>query len=65
MLCLIGIRLIAVTVFDSLRIWGITQHRWTPAAFVFILSIFDPAVNIVSAFTSPNRNDKAYHTATV
>ncbi|KAK7684425.1 hypothetical protein QCA50_012372 [Cerrena zonata] len=37
---------IAAAVFDCLRIWGITQHRWFPALLVFTLSMFDPAINI-------------------
>lgn len=34
--------------FDVLRIWGICQHKWIPTAVVFLLSMFGPAVNIVS-----------------
>lgn len=36
-----------VPVFDSLRIWIITEHQWTMTMAVFVLSMFSPAMNIV------------------
>ncbi|KAK7688761.1 hypothetical protein QCA50_008300 [Cerrena zonata] len=32
--------------FDCVRIWSICQHAWTPTVLVFVLSMFEPAINI-------------------
>ncbi|KAK7688753.1 hypothetical protein QCA50_008292 [Cerrena zonata] len=33
--------------FDCVRIWSICQHAWIPTVLVFVLSMFEPAINIV------------------
>ncbi|KAK7688710.1 hypothetical protein QCA50_008248 [Cerrena zonata] len=33
--------------FDCVRIWSICQHAWIPTILVFVLSMFEPAINIV------------------
>ncbi|KAK7688727.1 hypothetical protein QCA50_008266 [Cerrena zonata] len=33
-------------VFDCVRIWSICQHAWIPTVLVFVLSMFEPAINI-------------------
>ncbi|KAK7693026.1 hypothetical protein QCA50_002591 [Cerrena zonata] len=32
--------------FDCVRIWSICQHAWIPTVLVFVLSMFEPAINI-------------------
>ncbi|KAK7688739.1 hypothetical protein QCA50_008278 [Cerrena zonata] len=32
--------------FDCVRIWSIYQHAWIPTVLVFVLSMFEPAINI-------------------
>ncbi|KAK7688687.1 hypothetical protein QCA50_008225 [Cerrena zonata] len=38
--------LIAYATLDCVRIWSICQHEWAPTLLVFVLSMFDPVVNI-------------------
>ncbi|KAK7688733.1 hypothetical protein QCA50_008272 [Cerrena zonata] len=33
--------------FDCVRIWSICQHAWIPTVLVFVLSMFEPAINIL------------------
>ena len=40
-------RMFSYTGFDCLRVWGITEHSISATAVVLILSVFDPAINIV------------------
>ena len=40
----------AFAVFDAVRIWSICGHRLVPTFIVFVLGMFEPAVNIVSRF---------------
>ena len=35
-------------VFDAVRIWSICGHKLVPTLVVFVLGMFEPAVNIVS-----------------
>ena len=36
--------------FDCLRVWVICEFEWIPLIIVFILSMFIPAINIVSLY---------------
>ena len=37
-----------VLAFDCIRTWSICGHQWIPTATVFALSMFSPAIDIVS-----------------
>ncbi|KAI0081278.1 hypothetical protein K474DRAFT_1417870 [Panus rudis PR-1116 ss-1] len=41
-----ALSMIAVAVFGTVRVWGITGKRYLPALLVFVPSIFVPAINI-------------------
>lgn len=47
--------------FNCLRTWGIT-HQWLPTILVLALSLFDPAINIVSVIISFDQYLQTYPT---
>lgn len=37
-----------IIAFDCVRIWSIYKHEWLPTILVFVLSMVEPAMDLVS-----------------
>ena len=40
-------------VFGCIHIWSIYEHHWFPTTIVFVLSMFEPIINVVSLLYDP------------